>query len=195
MVSEDITELELGNERILGIGVTIISFGFTLGLKESISEIFLILPLLIFCLLFYSLYKYTTIMTLGGYKKFLEAEINNETGEAVLLWEQLRNVRDQNLGQISINVLYSIYAVILLGICTSSVWKTWGWLFRTGDVELGYGLKVVIFTILCGTLISLIALSAVALAEKGQSFEWSIRESKRIKAKRETGRTRNAEST
>jgi glycosyltransferase involved in cell wall biosynthesis len=75
------------NEKVMGFGLTIVAATFTIGLKETVFEVFLFIPLALLWLITYVVYLYTEVMTYGGYCKHLEGRINELCGGECLKFE------------------------------------------------------------------------------------------------------------
>ena len=127
----DIRAIESANEKILGLGFTLIGLGATAGIFQKVAPIFFVLPIAVVGIIAYAVVCYLCIYSMGGYKRHLEDRINAQAGEALLLWEQLVRFRERT--SINGHVLRAIYLVISLSVFTISL------------LQLGehYGVKVV----------------------------------------------------
>ena len=86
-VGNGITELFKQGEKILTLGATVIIAGIAYGTEKDIKSLFLILPFAVFALCFYGIHLAREMFSQGGYKRYLEEEINSRIGEDILLWE------------------------------------------------------------------------------------------------------------
>lgn len=110
-VCGEIRALEGNNEKIVGFGITIVTAGFVYGIGNRISEIFLFIPIGFDGVLFYAILQYYRVLRFGGYKKFLEEQINKGMGEKVLIWEAL--VSNENRINIINAFLSGVYFTIV----------------------------------------------------------------------------------
>jgi hypothetical protein len=123
-VCAEIRAIESNNDKIINLGVTLITVGFLYGATNHIEEIYFFLPLAIFSVYAYATLQYYFIAWFGGYKKNIEEEINHIFGHKVLIWEHVREQRPAlNLSFISVVGIYTIifFAVIVycvIHICT-----------------------------------------------------------------------------
>lgn len=111
-VWQGIRNLSLAGSKVIALGLTIIAAGLTLGVKEKILDILLLLPIAIYGVLFYGIHISTELISLGGYKRYLEEKLNGITGNNILLWElSIARRRHSAFGK---NFLYIIYVLFLV---------------------------------------------------------------------------------
>jgi hypothetical protein len=111
-VSQGIRSLVLFSERILALGIAIMTIGLAYGLKEKINEILIFQPVVVSAVLLYAAHIYAELRAMAGYKMFLEEKINIVVGEQILLWEGvLAKRRRRAIGQ---KLLYLIYLILYL---------------------------------------------------------------------------------
>lgn len=115
----DIRSIESANEKILGLGFTLIGLGATAGIFQKVAPIFFVLPIAVVGLIAYAAVSYLCIFSMGGYKRHLEDLINAQAGEKLLLWEQLARFRERT--SINGHVLRTIYLVIAVSIFVISI--------------------------------------------------------------------------
>ena len=115
----DIRSIESANEKILGLGFTLIAPGATAGIFQEVAPIFFVLPIAVVGIVAYAAVSYLCIFSMGGYKRHLEDLINAQAGEKLLLWEQL--VRFREKASINGHVLRTIYFAISISIFVISI--------------------------------------------------------------------------
>ncbi len=120
-VGSAISELDQSSQRIFPIAAAVLSLVGSYGIKEEISEVVMALPYLLMTVSFYSVHTYTEVVTLGGYRRHLEEQINLQLGTALLNWEStLAPRRHWSIAQL---FLYVLYGGFLLGACVSGTWQ------------------------------------------------------------------------
>lgn len=115
----DIRSIESTNEKILGLGFTLIGLGATAGIFQKVAPIFFVLPIAVVGIIAYAAVCYLCIYSMGGYKRHLEDCINAQAEETILVWEQL--VRFRERASINGHVLRAIYLVISVSIFGISI--------------------------------------------------------------------------
>ena len=100
-------------EKIAAIWIAVIAVIFGIGLKENIPVIFLLLPVLIFLVLLYTICFFEVVVIAGGYTASIEVRINGLIGASVLYWES------RIVSQIS-HLRASIWILLIVGL-TSAV--------------------------------------------------------------------------
>jgi hypothetical protein len=83
--------VESRHDRVATISLSIIIFIIAYGIKEHISEIFLVSPIIVYSVVFYLLQSLYSIMVRHGYMNFLEEKINKFTGKNILQWESVHS--------------------------------------------------------------------------------------------------------
>jgi hypothetical protein len=114
--------LFLSSQTVLGIGITIIVAGLTIGLKENISGILLILPFAIYTIFFYWVHLSIQLASLGGYEGYLEDRINTFFGENLVFWQIGIAKKELHISFVT-PFLFVIYS-ILLGVTAILSLKT-----------------------------------------------------------------------
>ena len=114
-VATNIRTIESANDKIIGIGVTIVAAALTYGIQYKINEIFLILPTAISVVFSYSVLQYRHVFWLGGYNRAIEETINRIAGITVIAWEA---IVQSNRGRLSFINIYlgSLYILIAIFI-------------------------------------------------------------------------------
>jgi hypothetical protein len=143
------------NEKIVGLGLTVLTAGLVYGIKEKVGEMLLVVPVGFFGIMFYSVFITTDIMSLGGYRRHLEERINAILGENVLLAEEI--ARKLIHRHFSLVCLYIIYAVAL-GLTIFLSLKTALQIYGSPTFA---GLSIFLALLFFALLISLIKLNAV----------------------------------
>lgn len=77
------------NERIMQIGVVIAGGAFSFGILEGIEYLLMFIPFGVITLCLVALSRYELVHALGGYKRYLEEQINRRLGEKIAAWEQI----------------------------------------------------------------------------------------------------------
>lgn len=146
-VGQGIRTLFLSSEKLIALEFTIIAAGLTIGIKEKINEILLFLPIAAFGVLLYGIHIYTELLSLGGYKRYLEEKINITLGENVLLWESL--ITKTRHFDFVTNILWIIYTfflvlIILIGLSTALQYYTKGTFWAMVIVVLFFTVSLII---------------------------------------------------
>ncbi len=111
------------SEKMLSVGVAAIAAGLSYGIKEKISLVVLLMPILLFGLSLFWLDKYYGMLILGGYKKSIEDEINLCIGERVVFWEEMAHT---NMHSSITNVSFFIFFCVFLGmVVVSALYYLW----------------------------------------------------------------------
>jgi len=114
----------LTNEKVMALGFTIISTGLVYGIKEKVSEILLFLPLAVFAVLFYGIRITAEIMSLGGYKRYLEENINSILRENVLLWESfIAPKMHRSFVLLLLYIVYTFFILLVVFISLQTIWR------------------------------------------------------------------------
>ena len=94
IISNRILSVWLNSVRIIVIGITLLIGllglayrGIGLESNGTMKEVLVLLPIGFFFLLYYAIYLFTEVNSLGGYKKFLEEKLNERAGTDIFLWE------------------------------------------------------------------------------------------------------------
>ncbi|MFA7060827.1 MAG: hypothetical protein WC156_08420 [Pedobacter sp.] len=125
IVSDEIKERIGRSDKIIAVGLTVLSAGFVYGIKEKIEIIFLVLPIGLYGVIFYAIFNTTIVMTLGGHKKYIAERINTYFGEEILIWESVANkIIHRNIAQICLNFLYAAFltAAVTVGYESASTY-------------------------------------------------------------------------
>jgi hypothetical protein len=126
----DIRSIESANEKILGLGFTLIGLGATAGIAQEVAPIFFVLPIAVVGIIAYAAVSYLCIFSMGGYKRHLEDLLNAQAGETLLVWERLVRLRERS--SVNGHALRGIYLVISVSIFAISILQ----------LSEHYGLKV-----------------------------------------------------
>lgn len=115
-VSATILAQESQSDKILNIGVTIISLSAAAGVAQKVYGVFFLVPVAIVTITLYTLMTYFYIQSLAGYKRHIEALINEYVGQQLLIWERIVMRREKhNLVRKTLLVSYAIIAFGLIG--------------------------------------------------------------------------------
>lgn len=132
-VCSDIQATESYNDRIVGIGFTLLSIGMAVGIAQDVPEVFIILPVALMGILAYAVMTIRWILALGAYKLYLEERVNEIVGSKVLIWESLVLGTDQaNASNVLLWIIYlsvsvSIFFVSITSIADNySLYWAWG---------------------------------------------------------------------
>jgi hypothetical protein len=126
-VCDDIRSIEAGGDKIISIALVLLGSGLTFGIEKDIGYIFILVPIAMMGVIYYSVMMYVWVFSLGGYKQHLEVLLNEFAGENLLLWERLVPLR-QKLNLAS-RVLISIYMLVcggVLAFCVFRIFSTYG---------------------------------------------------------------------
>lgn len=122
-ISKRIHEIMLHQERLLNYSILIIGAVVIYGFTKELDALSVFFPLGIFAVYFYSLYYINQIHALGGYKKFLEEELNliiekidDADSKKIFLWEKYaRKYFHLDIN----NAAQALIYIIVLGIFVS----------------------------------------------------------------------------
>ena len=137
-------------EKVIGIGIAIISAGLVWGIKENNYFVIVSLPIAFIGVLFYGIDTATETISLGGYKKYLEEILNEILGKDFLCWETAIAMH-RHFGLDRTN-LYSIYGIFLFTIITISLITA----FRHYPLYIFILISIIIFILLIFLFISLL---------------------------------------
>ena len=167
-VCTDIRTIEGANDRVIGLGATFVVAAATVGLAQHVVPLFFALPFAIIGVIFYGVMSYVWVFSLGGYKLYLEEEINRTIGERLLLWEAL--VPKRNTLNIARGVLLSVYVLVSAGIICLSVIQVGSGYGALASGLLG-GLSCALFVLMVaswGTMAAAVKLTYTAAVEEHQ---------------------------
>ena len=114
-LSQFIRTLMQSTYVLIVISLTILFTGFGVAITENNILVFLI-PFGIFASFFYGMYIYTTILSLGGYKKHLEEQINSLFPNRVLKWEYIAR-KHVHFSKSAIMIIILGFSFLVLSIC------------------------------------------------------------------------------
>jgi hypothetical protein len=120
-VSSSIQGQESQSDKILSIGVTIISVTAAAGIAQKVYAIFFLVPMAVIAISLYALSTYFYIQSLAGYKRHLEDLLNDPVGEGLLIWERL--VQQREATNTIRKALLASYAVISCGLVGASAYN------------------------------------------------------------------------
>ena len=124
----EIRSIESNNEKVIGFGLTLISFGFVSGLSQDISEIYIILPPAIVGVLLYGMMTYSNVFSLAGYKRHLEDELNALMEARPLVWEQLVIERERwNAARVGLLIVYFAVSSAVISVSILELVDAYGW--------------------------------------------------------------------
>ena len=135
----------LQSSRVIAVGTAVALSVIGISLRTKSSEILILLQYLMFVLFFHYINLHTSILEMGGYKRYLEEEINAIIGEKIHLWEtELVPRRHYNIAN---QFLAAIFLIILLGSVVIGLYVSYSykysWVFYasiTADAILIVGL-------------------------------------------------------
>lgn len=116
-LSSDIHAIETGNEKAIGLGLSVISIGLAYGIKEKIDVVFLMLPIALIGVFLFGTLRYYNLFWLGGYKRAIEEKINELAGRTVICWESLVHTQKRR-----VNVINGTLASVYLGFLVAVTW-------------------------------------------------------------------------
>jgi len=100
------------SSRVISIGTAVALGVVGLAVRTESYDVLLLLPYLMFVLYFHYINLHTSILEMGGYKKYLEEQINTIIGEKMHLWETELVPRRHN--NIANQFLAGIFTLIML---------------------------------------------------------------------------------
>lgn len=147
---ESIRTLFLATEKVIGLGLAIMAAGMAYGLKEGIHEILVLLPVGIFGVLLYGIYISTEILSLGGYRRYLEEGINAAFGEAIFYWESgIAEKRHSDFVRYALHFVYLLFLAVTIYVSCRTAWRQYG-------SEVFCALVIVILALLIVLIISFV---------------------------------------
>ena len=122
----------LQSSRVITVGTAVALGVIGIAFRTRSYEILILLPYLIFVLFFHYINLHTSILEMGGYKRYLEERINEIIGEKIHLWEtELVPRRHYNVAN---QFLAAIFLIILLGSMVIGLVVSYSyhysWIFR-----------------------------------------------------------------
>jgi hypothetical protein len=128
-ICDDIRSLESSNDRVVGLGATLVGASAAVAFVYKFSPVFLLLPFLIMGVLFFAIMIYLSIFSMGGYKRYLESLINKTLDENILQWEAMVGQRSQfALAKDILIFLYMITAMAIIILSVYQVNSAFGWM-------------------------------------------------------------------
>lgn len=121
-VCSEVRSIESNNDKILGLGLTVITAGFAYGLQHNMAEVFFFVPVALVGALVYWIMQQHYVFWFGGYKRAIEEKINYRSGQVLLGWEKLVAEHRRHLHPIN-GCMILIYFVIIASISSYSVFK------------------------------------------------------------------------
>ena len=157
MTSQEMNRRLGTNERNIALGGTILGVAFTVALKYNANKVLIFVPLALFCIAFYATFNVTMIMSLAGYRRFVEKRINDCLGENILIWDSIaRKKVHPTFSLLVLNLIYFLIICLTSYFGLTSAWSLYG--------PTGFWL---LLFILAGLLVSL----AFALRELLRAFD------------------------
>lgn len=86
---KEIVSLMAQNERIMQIGVLVGGGSLTYGIERKFDYLLLFLPFAFLALILVGLTRYELVYGLGGYKRYLEDELNAHLKTKLVFWEEV----------------------------------------------------------------------------------------------------------
>jgi hypothetical protein len=121
-IDAKITSYHLLGAKVLALGTSIIPTILAISFKNNYDTVLLILPIAIFSVIFYWVNINTWIVSHGGYKRYIEEQINALTGEPIYFWEAgVVPSRHTNLSNVILN---SIFSLVLILCISASLWAS-----------------------------------------------------------------------
>lgn len=142
-IGQGIRTLFITNEKIIGLGFTIIATGLTFGIKEEINEILLFLPVAIFGMMLYGVHIFTELMSMSGYRRCLEEKINVLLEDNILHWESsVVQKKHRTFGNYLLYIVYFLFLVLAIFVSLSTAWQHYSDKVFWGIASLTLGLLV-----------------------------------------------------
>jgi hypothetical protein len=133
----DIRSIETGNEKLLGIGFSLMSFAAVVGVAKNVTPLFYLLPIAAIGTFTYAVTTYNALYSMAGYKLHIEELLNALIDERVLLWERLAETRER--ASITSSLLWVVYGLVGITVCVVSITS----IIEHGPPLFGAGLGVV----------------------------------------------------
>jgi hypothetical protein len=121
-VGSKITTLFVAGEKYLSMAFAIIVAGMAYGIKEHQHDILLLVPFAIMTVMFYAIHMFTEVNALGGYKYYLEEQINIILNKNVLLWECKIAKSRHAAAPIFLYLIYIVFLIIAVVNSLSLAW-------------------------------------------------------------------------
>jgi hypothetical protein len=123
----------LQSSRVIAVGTAVALGVIGLAVRTKSYEVLILLPYLMFVLFFHYINLHTSILEMGGYKRYLEEQINEIIGEKIHLWEtELVPRRHFNIAN---QFLTGIFSIILIGSVLIGLYQSYShkysWVFFT----------------------------------------------------------------
>lgn len=147
----DIRSIESNNERIIAIGMGLITAGTAYSSAVESTQFFIVAPMASTIILVYAALAYFWVYSMGGYKRHIEELINKYCGSNILIWEILAPERTRS--NLSGFALQALYGVVWASVVVYSVYKVYR--------EIG-SVQALLVSFLCGILMLLVVIAAVS---------------------------------
>lgn len=113
-----IREMVSYSDRMFGLGITLVGAVFIYGVKERLAEVVVAVSFIFIALLLFSATIYTCIFSLGGYRLYVEEQLNHMLGRNLLKWERMApHILHKSFPVLSMSIFISIlvFAFIVFG--------------------------------------------------------------------------------
>jgi hypothetical protein len=145
----DIRGIESGNEKLLGLGFTLISLAAAGGVRADVNEVFFLLPIAVVGVFAYVAVSYNSLYAMGGYKQMIEEILNAAAGETVLVWERIAAVKEgRNANAVVLIAIYILVAASIIGLSVYRVAAAW-------NLFAAVGLSALIGVLLAGFVVGM----------------------------------------
>jgi hypothetical protein len=165
ILAEDIRQIESSNEKVLSLGVTIVSVSIVYSLKEGLGEVLFIAPIGYIGVLLFVSHQYHHLFWRGGHKRAIEERLADVYGLNTLCWEKLITEQRSrfNFGNAMFGLFILVSLVAISVFCSYSVYNKYGLLECTA-------LTLLIIWLFCSLVLNII--------DARRSFDVSYAESK-----------------
>ena len=137
-VCSEIRSIESANDKILNIGVSLITLGLLYGINSHIEGVYFLMPPAILSLFIYAILQYYFIAWFGGYKRNIEEMVNLRFKKNILTWEHVRQARTQmDRVFVAAFLMYSLIMVAIIAVCLHHIFESYSrgvaWIYA-GDI-------------------------------------------------------------
>lgn len=119
-ICDDIRSFETQSDKILNLGVGVVSLSALVGVHYAVALIFFMIPVATSVVVLYTILTYCHIQSMGGYKRYIEDQINVIVTDKLLVWEAVVTEREKH--NLVRNFLLTTYAIAVVGLMGASVY-------------------------------------------------------------------------
>jgi hypothetical protein len=126
-VCSAIQTIEAQMDKLLNVGVALVTFGAAVGIAQQVAAVFFVLPIALIAVTLYTTLMFYYLQRLGGYKQHIEELINEAIEEELLIWELLAASGEKsNTTRVSLLLAYATIAIAIIAISFLQIYAGYG---------------------------------------------------------------------